>query len=51
MHFRSIRPPGESASDRFPAADGQHGSAIRPSAWHVPPAFPPYPGANKGIDL
>ena len=30
MHFRSVRPLGESARRRFPVADGQHGSAVWP---------------------
>ena len=51
MHFRSIRSLGESAGDRFPAADYQHGSAVRPSVWPVPPASPPYLGASEGADL
>ena len=51
MHFRSVRFPDEPAGSRFPDADGQHDSAIRPSVWHVPPTLPPYPGANEGIGL
>ena len=51
MHFRSVRPPGEPTGGRFLAADGQHGSAIRPYVWLVPPALPPYPSVSEGIGL
>ena len=51
MHCRSVRRLGESVGSCFPAADGQHGSAVRPSIWPVPPTLPPYPGASEGTDL
>ena len=51
MHFRSVRPLGESTGGHFPAADGQHGSAVRPSVWPIPPTSPPYPDASDGTDL
>ena len=51
MHFRSVRLPDEPASGRFLTADGQQGSAIRPSVWHVPPALPLYPSSSEGIGL
>ena len=50
MHFLSVCPPSESAGSRFPTADGQHSFAVRLSVWHVPPASPPYLGANEGTD-
>ena len=50
MHFLSVRPPSESTCDRFLATDGQHGSAVRPSVWHVPPASTLYLSAIEGID-
>ena len=51
MHFLSDRPPGESAGGCFLAADGQHGSAVRPSVWPDPPALPPYLSTSEGTDL
>ena len=51
MDFRSVHPLGESPSGRFPAANGQHDSAVPPFIWHVPPASPPYLGASDGTDL
>ena len=50
LHFRPVHPLGESVGDRFLAVNGQHGSAVRPSVWHVPLASPPYPSANEGTD-
>ena len=51
MHFRSVRLPDEPASGHFLTANGQHGYAIRPSVWLVPPALPPYPDASEGTGL
>ena len=51
MNFLSVHPPSESAGGCFPTVYGQHGSAIRPSFWHVPPSLPPYPGTSEGTDL
>ena len=51
MHFQSVLLPDEPAGGRFLATDGQHGSVIRPSVWHVPPASSPYPNASEGTGL
>ena len=51
MHFQSVRLPNEPAGGRFLASDGQHGSAIQPFVWHVPPALSPYPNASEGNGL
>ena len=51
MHFRTIRLPDKLTSDHFLTADGQHGSATRPSAYTVPLALLPYPYANEGTGL
>ena len=50
MHFQSDL-PDEPACNCFLIADGQHGSTIQPSVWHVLPALSPYPDANEGIGL
>ena len=49
MHFQSVRLPNELLGGHFPATEGQHGYAIRPSIWLVPPTLPPSPGASEGI--
>ena len=51
MHFQFDLLPNEPAGDRFLVANGQHGSAIQPSVWPIPPALSPYLDANKGTDL
>ena len=51
MHFQFVHPLGESVGGRFPTADNQYGSTIRPSIWPVPPASPPYLSASEGIDI
>ena len=51
IHSRPVHPLGESVGGRFPTADDQHGFAVRSSVWPVPPASPPYLGANEGTGL
>ena len=51
MHFRFVRLLEEPPGGYFLAIDGQHGSAIRPSVWLVPPPLPPYPDASEGTGL
>ena len=51
VHSRPVHPLGGSVGDRFPTAVYQHDFAVRPSVWPVPPASPPYPGANEGTGL
>ena len=49
--FRSVHLPDEPVGGRFLVTDGQHGSAIHPYVWLVPPALSPYPDANEGTGL
>ena len=51
MHFLSVRLLAEPVGSCFLIVDGQHGFAIRPSVWLVPPTLPPYLGVNEGIGL
>ena len=51
VHSHPVHPLGESAGARFSNADDQHGFAVQPSVWLVPPASPPYPGASEGTGL
>ena len=51
MHFQPNLLPNEPTGDRFLVVDGQHGSAIQPSVWHVLPASSPYPDASEGTGL
>ena len=51
MHFQSVRLPDEPAGSHFLVVDGQHGFAIQPFVWSIPPALPPYSEASKGTSV
>ena len=51
VHSRPVHPLGESVGGRFPVVDDQHGFAVRPYVWPVPPASPPYHGTSEGTGL
>ena len=51
VHSWPVHPLGEFVGGHFLATDDQHGFAVRPSGWPVPPTSPPYPGASEGIGL